>query len=461
MANPVRRLGPRAAAGALGLAAVLAAIFAGAIPGAEAPPRFEGGLIPAPRISLPVRPAEGVVFLFSDGAWGAAEDAALERFRRRGAAAIGVETPAYLDALAEAEGACVYLVADFERLGREAQRATGSAAFAAPILAGAGAGGALALDALAQTPFATIGGVVAVDPAEGLPHRRPLCTPEPRRDTPSGAAWMPPAGEARAPVSLRLTPSGAGRARAAAMRDAGADLTHETVAGPPLAALLDAVERSLDAAAAPEAGALVTVEAEGRPGDALAIVVSGDGGWRDIDRQLARHFQQAGVPVIGVDALRWFWRARTPEETGALLSRIVLRETAARGARRVALVGFSFGAGVIPEAWAAMTPEARAPVAQISLLAIAPAADWEITVSGWLGAASAAARPVGPALRALPLERVQCIHGAEEAESACPALEGSAAEVIRLAGGHHFDGDYAALAARILDGLERRGAPGG
>ncbi len=38
-----------------------------------------------------------------------------------------------------------------------------------------------------------------------------------------------------------------------------------------------------------------------------------------------------------------------------------------------------------------------------------------------------------------------------------PALAGT--EVIRTAGGHHFDGDYQALAQRVLDGIEKR-APG-
>jgi hypothetical protein len=45
--------------------------------------------------------------------------------------------------------------------------------------------------------------------------------------------------------------------------------------------------------------------------------------------------------------------------------------------------------------------------------------------------------------------------GADEEDSACPSLLGKA-EVIRTAGGHHFDGKYGALAQRILDGFRRR-----
>ena len=64
-----------------------------------------------------------------------------------------------------------------------------------------------------------------------------------------------------------------------------------------------------------------------------------------------------------------------------------------------------------------------------------------------------------PALLKLDLSRVQCFYGEDEEGSLCrlPALAG--AEVIRTAGGHHFDGDYRALAQRVLDGIEKR-APG-
>jgi type IV secretory pathway VirJ component len=59
----------------------------------------------------------------------------------------------------------------------------------------------------------------------------------------------------------------------------------------------------------------------------------------------------------------------------------------------------------------------------------------------------------------MPPAILQCIQGREEDDSACPALAASGAEVIVTGGGHHFDGDYKALAARILAGLARREAP--
>ncbi|MDQ2674554.1 MAG: virulence factor [Chloroflexota bacterium] len=119
-------------------------------------------------------------------------------------------------------------------------------------------------------------------------------------------------------------------------------------------------------------------------------------------------------------------------------------------------IGYSFGADVLPQTWGALPADVQAKIVQISLPGLSDVADWEITVSGWLGSTSSDAQPVGPALAQMPAERLQCVLGAEETDSACPSLAGTGAELIETKGGHHFDGDYAALAAKILGGLERR-----
>ena len=97
----------------------------------------------------------------------------------------------------------------------------------------------------------------------------------------------------------------------------------------------------------------------------------------------------------------------------------------------------------------------RADVLQISLLGLEPRAPFEIAVSGWLGGVPADAAPVLPELERLELARVQCFYGAEEEQTLCPDPALARAEIVRTSGGHHFDGDYEALARRILAGADR------
>ena len=102
----------------------------------------------------------------------------------------------------------------------------------------------------------------------------------------------------------------------------------------------------------------------------------------------------------------------------------------------------------------------RARVELVSLLAPARAADFEVHLEGWLGAApSQAAFPVLPEISRIDRARIQCLFGADEAgESLCTAPELQAAERIRTAGSHHFDQRYEDLALRIRARL--REAPG-
>ena len=122
------------------------------------------------------------------------------------------------------------------------------------------------------------------------------------------------------------------------------------------------------------------------------------------------------------------------------------------GGSKVVLVGYSFGADVLPFAYDRLSPETKSHIVQLSLLGFSTAADFEIRVAGLVGAGPGKeALPTEPALAPIDPTMIQCFYGADEDDTACRSLQGKA-EVIRTAGGHHFDGNYGALAQRILDG---------
>jgi hypothetical protein len=42
----------------------------------------------------------------------------------------------------------------------------------------------------------------------------------------------------------------------------------------------------------------------------MAVVVSGDGGWAGIDRDLGEELAREGLPVVGLNSLQYFWKPR-------------------------------------------------------------------------------------------------------------------------------------------------------
>ncbi|MGH7336108.1 MAG: virulence factor family protein [Myxococcota bacterium] len=218
---------------------------------------------------------------------------------------------------------------------------------------------------------------------------------------------------------------------------------------------------------------LVELPAAG-PGAWMAVIYSGDGGWRDLDKRVGELLAREGVPVVGVDSLRYFWSEKPPERVAADLARILRHYREAWSAKQVALIGYSFGAGIVPFALNRLPDSEHSKVVQITLLGLGPRAPFKFKVSGWLGQLGIDklgvdvdpyqdAPLVLPELVRVDPALVQCVYGEEEKDTLCTAPELRGIERVRTAGGHHFDGDYAALAQRILDGLRRRaparGAP--
>ena len=80
-----------------------------------------------------------------------------------------------------------------------------------------------------------------------------------------------------------------------------------------------------------------------------------------------------------------------------------------------------------------------------------------MTVEGWLGFNSSDSIDLTPAVGALPKDRVLCIYGADDASgdgTGCTLPGMAGASVVETKGGHHFDGDYDALADRIRARIE-------
>lgn len=206
---------------------------------------------------------------------------------------------------------------------------------------------------------------------------------------------------------------------------------------------------------------LVEMPPKQQRSETFVIILSGDGGWRDLDRTIGRILRDRGVPVLGFDCLNWFWKRRSPEEVTAELERVIALYGPRWNCPKVALVGYSFGADVLPFAWNRFKPETRDKVALVSLLAFAKDAAFEIRIGDFIGLARPTALPTAPEIPGLDPARLQCTYGAdEEKETACKAFQGSAAQIIRTSGGHHFDENYRAIAERILARLPPLSQPG-
>ena len=211
--------------------------------------------------------------------------------------------------------------------------------------------------------------------------------------------------------------------------------------------------------------------------DVLTILYSGDGGWADLDKQLGTAFAARGIPVLGINTFKYFWRSRSPDVAAEQLDTLITESLAKWHKRRVWLVGFSFGADVLPTLIDKLGPAARSRITQLVLLSPSRDTTFEIQFEGYMvaqGRFKAFVKTLSekfnkvPDYPALPpvvaLNNpfpVVCYYGKDDADDSLCTEQGlpTWVTVHGEAGGHHFDEGYQRLAGQMIDGLPASDAP--
>lgn len=446
-------------------------LFAAAAPAAAATTPLHYGLFGDLHLARPAGSAARTLLFLSDAnGWDAREDGYAEALAGAGSLVVGIDLPGYLTQLAGVGGDCAYPAAHVEEVSHWVQRHENLASYSAPWLIGLERGAALAYAVAAQAPAGTFDGLATLGYDFELRLPRALCAGD------AGlASAADGAGDFRiVPVARLDTPwlarpyapgthiNGLG-AQFAALGHWTAGLHTPAAVSPPVA-LVDTLQRwdrrearrreplPQDVADLP----LTDVAASGGDGRRIAVLMTGDGGWAGLDQGVAEALSAEGVTVIGFSTLKFFWQKRTPEQSAEAIARVIGHYAAQRPEARFALVGYSFGASLVPVVYNRLPAVAREKIDLQFMISPDDEAVFEIKVGDWFGGAHhEGALPIAPELAngAVP---AFCLHGQDEDDSACSRLAGGKVSALDLPGGHHYDGDYAAIGRLLLQHWPQR-----
>jgi type IV secretory pathway VirJ component len=429
--------------------------------------RFENVAIYRPQ--APVK--ELVLLLSGSDGWDRNAEQLAQALTEQGAMVAGISTPAFFAELERDASSCVFPDGDLENLSHFLQAYYHLPGYAPPILAGYAASAGFVYAMLAQAPQGTFAGGLSVGFCPELPLKKPLCEAE-RLHFAAAKNVLAPAKDLQTPWTAlengQVQSCPVEAARPFVTADSAAEMVVLPDAAPqaqPRAwlpqwktafARLSAKRPTPTSAAPGELQGLPVVEvgAQG-DGDTLALLVSGDGGWAGIDKGIAATLTKNGVPVVGLDSLRYFWTKRTPGTTAADIERILHYYLAQWRKQHALLIGYSQGADVLPFAVSRLPAQRRAQVRLAVLLAPSLTAQFEFHLTNWIGR-RAGGYPVPAEIAAISNVPLLCVYGADETDSPCPQLKGSNVSVIKLPGAHHFDGNYDALAQLILAQMTSR-----
>ncbi|HEX4388075.1 MAG TPA: AcvB/VirJ family lysyl-phosphatidylglycerol hydrolase [Steroidobacteraceae bacterium] len=419
------------------------------------------------------RPRSVAIFVSGDGGWELGVINMAHTLMTTGAVVIGVDVRQYLASLgkvaARPGSPCQMIAADFEALSHQVQKEIGMSEYLVPVLVGYSSGATVVYATLVQSPPGTFLGAISLGfcPDQDFAGAQ-LCPGAGLQYSPNAQHELvfAPAATLRQPwVALQGQKDEVCSAHTA--EEFATRVANGQIVRLPLVGHGFSVERNwmpqFQEAYARLAAPLVTqaqrtpdigdlpvqeVHADGTSSE-FALLLTGDGGWAGLDQELATRLAANGVPTVGLNSLKYFWAERTPEETARDVTRLLRHYLAAWNKQRVLLVGYSFGADVLPFVVNRLPADLRARVASVSLLGIDSNASFEVKIADWVGGDNAgpATRPELAQITHLP---VLCIYGRGEHDSICPQLSAGSVTREEIGTGHHFGGEYATLAERIL-----------
>lgn len=418
------------------------------------------------------QPRQFVLFLSGEQGWDRHAAELARVLVARGALVAGIDTPKLFAALQANGGSCVFPDGDLENLSHFLQGYARLDTYHTPLLAGYSSGAAFAYAMLAQAPGGTFAGALTLGLCPSLDLAKPLCKGEgvhfQRRRHGSGMDLLPARtalnwsnlqGSADQACSAPATQAFTARVPGAqfiSLPGVGHRYEGSNAWQQPLTAAYQRLTAGNSAPLpAPSLAGLPLVEVPAAPGtasDTFAILLSGDGGWAGLDKQVAAAMAARGIAVVGFDSLRYFWSRRTPQGLADDLDRVLHHYAAHWQRRHAVLVGYSQGADVLPFALNRLPAASRALVARTVLMGLGQKASWEFHLTNWLGG-DRDAIPILPEASRLQAATTLCLYGEDESDSLCPQLPASSAMARKLPGGHHFNGAHDRLAMMILAGL--------
>lgn len=410
-----------------------------------------------------------VALLFSDDkGWTAANEAMAAALADRGYLVAGIDLRHYASELGKPRDKCSYLAGEFEDFSHELQKHFSPQRYHQPVLIGVGRAAGLVYGVTAQGSSGTFVGALTLGFKQQWRPLVKLCQSYGLRydNNKNGTVVFKPTEQLSTPwialhaeqdkawsvKELRQFVATVGTASASVLANEDSSFAHESQWRGQLLTSADQVAK-LDQdikVLADELSdlPLEEVRAIGPKTSRMAIFLTGDGGWAEIDKGVSAELAKRGVDIVALSSLQYFWKPRSPDEAAKDVARILRHYLATWKKRDVLVIGYSFGADAAPFIVNRLPVDLRDNIRSVNLLGLAETADFEIHVSTWLGADNHGVH-TRPELNRLKT-RVLCVYGDGEKDSLCPTLTAANVKVVKVGDGHHFGDRYQELAENVL-----------
>ncbi len=426
-----------------------------------------------------------VLFVSGDGGWNKSVIDMASHIVSQGAMVAGINIVHYFKILKTLKSPCYYPAGDFEEISLTIQKKYRFAQYLKPILVGYSSGATLAYGILAQSPANTFKGVISLGFCPDIEIDRPLCKGSgliyhDMKKKKGHAYYLEPCMQLTAPFIamngdidqvcsyadtkryldcmpmaevISLPNVGHGFAVTRNWLPQFVTAYNKVLKEPgyeeKLAAkneLLKSQSESLLKSDLPLALTPTKVEAD-LP---LVFFISGDGGWTSFDQTVCDKLAAKGMPVVGLDAQKYFWNPKQPKTCADDFSVAINYYMQLWNKKTFVLMGYSFGACVAPFIANSFTDQLKENLKGVYCYSPDLTGDFEIHISDMLHLNRKDKYNVPDGLKQIKAMSPVCVFGQEEDADIQSAFSEAGARIETLPGTHHYNNDYSAAANIII-----------
>ena len=427
------------------------------------------------------QPSSLVLFVSGDGGWNKGVVAMGNHLTDHNAMVAGINIQHYLKRLRIRKSACDYPASDFENLSMFLQKKYQFREYLKPILVGYSSGATLIYGIIAQAPFNTFKGAISLGFCPDIETVRPLCAgsglkyhvlkegqsyyleAKPDLSCPfvvlNGVVDQVCGYNATADFLKKIN-----KAELITLPKVGHGFAVERNWLPQFLSSFDKIVASEDQvkeiAPLHEASyvspaldvklPLIATPAPANDNAPMVFMISGDGGWTDFDQSVANSLAKKGFPTLGLDAQKYFWSRKTPEQCIHDFS-IAIEEYLGKWQKKsFILIGYSFGADVVPFLADRFEENLSKAVSGVVMMSPDKTGDFEIHVTDMLSLGSSKDKyDVIAETKKLQNITVVALFGNEEPAEDISSFRATGAKIEVIPGSHHYNNDVNAVVEAI------------
>ncbi len=424
-----------------------------------------------------------VLFVSGDGGWIDEVKSKTRHIVEQGGLVIGIDINYYLKNLKSSKLKCYYPAGDFEELSMTIQKKYKLKQYLKPILVGYSSGATLVYGALAQAPANTFKGVISLGFCPDIEIYKPLCSGSGLKThalKEGKLYYLEPNTQLTSPfiilqgmidqvcknADIKKYMENMPMGELISLPDVGHGFAVTKNWLPQFNSSYSKILKESDYAEKKSAQnkllqtqqpvplnsnlPLTLIPSPIKENLPVVFFISGDGGWTSFDQTVCEKLAEKGMPVVGLDAQKYFWNEKLPKKTADEISIVMEHYLHQLNKKSFVLMGYSFGACVAPFIANNFSDSLKENLKGVYCFSPDETGDFEIHISDMLSLGTNGKYDVLSELKKIKLLNPVCIFGDEEDVEVRKHFALTGTKIKLLPGSHHYDNNFNAVAAIIL-----------